>query len=334
MREPETVETYDEQFDAMGARIRIMIDQPSEDGLLNPQDAGRQARDFILDFDRRLSRFRPDSELTALNQDPRPEVPASGLLREAVRAGLLAASSTGGLVDPTMVNQIEKAGYRESRAGMTGVPMPELLLNAPGRRSASPDPGLPWQSFEVDDVNEVIRRPPGLRFDTGGTGKGLAADLVADSLAGFSRFLISCGGDIRIGGKEASRMPFDVLVEHPSSGNRPHRFKLGRGGIATSGINVRAWRKENGSPAHHLLDPSTGEPCWSGLIGATAIGRTSLEAETLAKAALLSGPEGGRRILSRHGGLIVHESNRVEMVGQASIKLRLPETPEGSRAAA
>ena len=24
-----------------------------------------------------------------------------------------------------------------------------------------------------------IRRPPGLRFDTGGTGKGLAADLLA-----------------------------------------------------------------------------------------------------------------------------------------------------------
>ncbi|MBK8294533.1 MAG: FAD:protein FMN transferase [Solirubrobacterales bacterium] len=147
--------------------------------------------------------------------------------------------------------------------------------------------------------------------------------------------MISCGGDIRIGGSEASRFPYDVLVEHPASGNKPHLFKLGSGGIATSGINSRAWHKADGSPAHHLLDPSTGDPCWSGLLGATALGPTSLEAETLAKAALLSGPEGGRRILSRYGGMIVHESNRVELVGRATIRLRLPEVSnEESTAAA
>jgi len=331
----ETVEAFDEQFDAMGSRIRIMIGEPTDDGLKDPQEAGREARAFILDFDRRLSRFRPDSELTALNQDPRTEVPASDLLRAAVGAGLLAAQTTDGLVDPTMVDQIELAGYRESRVGMSGVPVPQLLSDIPERRPARPDSGKSWKGFEVDDVEKVIRRPRGLKFDTGGTGKGLAADLVAESLAGYSRFLISCGGDIRIGGRQASRFPYDVQVEHPTSGNRPHLFKLGSGGIATSGINVRAWRNDDGSTAHHLLDPSTGEPCWSGLIGATAIGRTAMEAETLAKAALLCGPEGARETLSRYGGLIVHEDNHVEMIGRVNIKLRLPDIPaEKERAAA
>ena len=320
-----TVEPYDEQFDAMGCTVRVMIDPSSGDAGRDPREAGRQAREFILDFDRRLSRFRADSELTALNRDLREEVPASDLLRAAVRAGLRAARSTNGLVDPTLVDQIEQAGYRESRAGLAGVPIPELLSSAPTRESASPSPGRSWRMFEVDDERGIIRRSPGLRFDTGGTGKGLAADMVAGSLADFPRFLVNCGGDIRIGGNEASGSPYDVLVEHPASGNMPHRFKLGRGGIATSGINVRAWLREGGSPGHHLLDPSTGEPCWSGLLGVTAIGPTAVEAETLAKAALLSGPTGARKILSHHGGLMVHEDSQVEMVGRATIRLRLPE---------
>ena len=70
-------------------------------------------------------------------------------------------------------------------------------------------------------------------------------------------------------------------------------IKLGLGGIATSGLNVRIWRGDDGRYSHHLLDPSTGEPAWTGLIGATALGDSAVEAETLAKAALLSGPERG-----------------------------------------
>ncbi len=316
---------FDEQFDAMGARIRIVIEEPGEPGLAAPHEAGRVARDFIRDFDRRLSRFKPDSELAAMNRDPGTEIPASGLLRTAVKAGLWAARQSGGLVDPTLVDEIEAAGYRESRAGMSGVPAPEALADAPDRQSAAPGGSRRWEGFRIDDRREVIHRPRGLKFDTGGTGKGLAADLVAESLEGYSRYLISCGGDIRVGGREAGRLPYDVSVEHPVSGRRPHLFRLGTGGVATSGINVRAWRTAEGQVAHHLLDPSTGEPCWSGLVGATALGRTALEAETLAKAALLSGPDGGRRILSQHGGLIVHESNRVELVGPNRVSFRIPE---------
>ena len=85
--------------------------------------------------------------------------------------------------------------------------------------------------------------------------------------------------------------------------------------MATSGLNVRVWRRDDGSYAHHLLDPSTGQPAWTGLVGATALAPTGVEAETLSKAALLSGPVGARQMLSVHGGLIVHEDGEVEQVG-------------------
>ena len=326
---------YDQTFDAMGSKIRILVGPPVDEGLGTPQEAGQKARDFILDFDRRLSRFRPDSELTSLNHDPRTEVPASDLLRSAVRAGLWAAERTGGLVDPTLLGEIESAGYVESRAGLTGLPISDVLGDAPARKAGKPSMNRDWSKFSVDDDRGLVCRPPGIGFDTGGTGKGLAADLVAESLEGYSRFLVSCGGDIRIGGRNAGQEPFDVLVEHPVSRRKPHLFRLASGGVATSGINVRAWRRPDGSAAHHLIDPSTGEPCWTGLIGVTALAGTALEAETLAKAALLSGPEGARRILAGFGGLIVHESCEVEVIGRVSIKFRIPEigTPKRKVAA-
>ncbi len=320
------MQEFEEQFEAMGSRIRVLIGPPVEADLPSADDAGRRVRSFIEEFDRRLSRFRPESELSALNRDPRGAVPTSDLMRTAVKAGIWAARRTGGLVDPTLIGEIETAGYRESRAGLSGLPVEESLAEAPSRRPAMPGQAERWKDFAVDDSHRLVRRPAGLGFDSGGTGKGLAADLVAESLAGYSRFLVSCGGDIRIGGPDAAANPYEVLVEHPVSGGRPHRFRLGSGGIATSGINVRAWRRKDGRPAHHLIDPSTGGPCWSGLVGSTALARTALEAETLAKAALLSGPDEGRRTLGRHGGLLVHDDGRVEVVGRMTMSLKFTRT--------
>jgi hypothetical protein len=47
-----------------------------------------------------------------------------------------------------------------------------------------------------------------------------------------------------------------------------------------------------------------------------------VEAEVLAKAALLSGAEGARRVLARQGGLIVHEDGDVELAGPLRARRR------------
>jgi thiamine biosynthesis lipoprotein len=316
-----TMGEHDLTFDAMGSHVRILIGDPGP-GMAPASAAAEQARRFVVEFEAALSRFRPDSELCTLNSDARERVPASELLRTAVKAGLAAAERTGGLVDPTLVREIESAGYAASRAGMPGAPLGAALAEAPPRRPATPSPMASWRRFEVDDEAGTISRPAGVRFDTGGTGKGLAADLIANSLRGYSRFVVDCGGDIRIGGAGALVEPYEILVEHPLTGAHDFVLKLGSGGVATSGLNVRIWRGPDGRYAHHLLDPATGEPAWTGLIGATALGDTAVEAETLSKAALLSGPEQGRKFLAELGGLLVHDDGRIETVGPLAVKPR------------
>ena len=142
-------------------------------------------------------------------------------------------------------------------------------------------------------------------------------------LGGYSRFAVDAAGDLAIGGARASTNPYEVQVEHPLTGEHVHTVPVSRGGIATSGLNSRMWRRDDGSIAHHLLDPSTGQPAWTGLLMVTALGDSALEAETLAKWALLSGPAGARRVLERHGGLVVHDDGDVELMGAMTSRVTI-----------
>jgi thiamine biosynthesis lipoprotein len=260
----------------------------------------------------------------ALNADLRSEVPTSPLVRTAVAAGLWAAERTGGLVDPTLVPALERAGYARSRERATPAPLRVALDHAPPRRPARPDADAAWRKVAIDQAAGTVTRPLGLKIDTGGTGKGLAADAVARRLAGYTRFAIDCGGDIAVGGAGAKASPYLIDVQHPLSGEVVHRIPIGQGGIATSGIDVRVWRRADGSFAHHLIDPSTGEPAWTGLVSATVAAPSALEAETYAKQALLLGPAGAPEVLARAGGgVLVHDSGDVQIVAPASARFKL-----------
>jgi thiamine biosynthesis lipoprotein len=83
------------------------------------------------------------------------------------------------------------------------------------------------------------------------------------------------------------------------------------------------WEGADG-PAHHLLDPSTGRPAWTGLASVTAMAPSALEAEVLAKAAVLSGRHGAPAWLAEHGGVLVHDDGDVELAGPLSTSTAEP----------
>jgi thiamine biosynthesis lipoprotein len=300
------------QFRAMGSVIRLWI-APGDDPSLPPPGAmAVTAQAWLVRFEQTLSRFRDDSELSLLNRDPRREVPASPLLREAVRAAVWAAERSDGLVDATLAPEVVAAGYEASRADVESVPLADALAAAPDRHPAAPRPGAPWRSLEV--AGDTVSRPPGVQLDAGGIGKGLAADMLAARLAAYPRFVIDCGGDIRLGGRDASASAIEVEVRHPLTGGAAATIELTECAVATSGLDARLWKRADGGFSHHLIDPASGAPAWTGLVGATALAPTAVEAETLAKAAILSGPEGSGRFISDYGGFVIDEAGRVERV--------------------
>ncbi len=308
-------DTHDITFHSMGSDVRLMIGPPLLRTSPAPAAAAWRQRAYVEDFAARLSRFRRESELCRLNRAAGTRVHASPLLRTAVRAGIWAAQRSAGLVDPTLTGALERVGYATSLDGTPPASLQAALAGAPPRRPAHPHPDQLWQRVSVDDRHETVCRPKGVMFDTGGTGKGLCADAVAQRLAGYTRFVVDCGGDLAIGGVGAQLEPYEVEVEHPLTGAAIRTLHIAAGGVATSGLNVRLWRDSTGRFAHHLLDPATGRPAWTGLIGATALAPTALEAETLSKTALLLGPAGARQVLAEHGGVVVHDDGDVEEIG-------------------
>ncbi len=274
--------------------------------------AAAMAQDTLLGWHRRFSRFDPDSELMRFNRDLRRSVPVSPLLRHLIEAALSASRDTGGLVDATLGAEIERAGYASDFSG-EGVPLELALSLAPPRAPAGPSPVPAASRLASDPEAGTIVRRPGTVVDPGGIAKGAFADELIALLTGFDAVAIDCAGDIRLGGRALT--PRAVHIESPFDGSTLHTFQLRDGGVATSGIGKRSWLKD-GLPAHHLLDPRTGRPAFTGVVQATALAPTALEAEVLAKAAVLSGPERAGEWLS-YGGVVVYDGGSYAVLGPA-----------------
>ncbi|HTX10410.1 MAG TPA: FAD:protein FMN transferase [Solirubrobacteraceae bacterium] len=259
------------------------------------------ARRRLLEWHDQFSRFTPDSELTRLNADPAETVAVSPMMRRVVEAAIRAAEATGGLVDPTLVDQIERAGY-DAHFDQPGVPLLAALAEAPERRPGGPAPAGNWRRVRTDRRTSSVTRPPGVRIDPGGIAKGVFADELAAALSRYEAFVVECAGDLRLGGRLAPER--EVHVASPFEDAILYTFGLRSGGVATSGIGKRSWIGPDGTVAHHLLDPRTGRPAFTGIVQVTALAPTAMAAEALSKAALLAGPGEADRVLV-HGGVIV-----------------------------
>jgi thiamine biosynthesis lipoprotein len=307
---PVAVREHARSFELFGTSVRILAGGEPAEGATPPELAMAAAEAVLRACHLELSRFDADSELSRLNADPEPWRLSSRLTAAAVAAAIQAAERSDGLVDPTLIGALEAAGYAESRRNAEPASLRDALQVAPPRRPAAPSHCALWRTVSV--AGREIRRPPGVRLDLGGSAKGFAADRAAASLAGQGTFAVDAGGDIVMGG--ASGTSRRVTVAHPLDERPALEFDLAAGAVATSGLGTRIWRTGSGY-AHHLLDPATGRPAWTGVVQATAVASTGVEAETLAKTALLLGPERGLRVLEPSGGALVLDDGRVMIAG-------------------
>lgn len=296
-----------EAFVCFGSGCTVHV---AGDGALGAApDAAAAVKRRLLGWHAQFSRFEALSELVLLNADRRATVPVSSLMVRLADTASAVGSLTGGLVDATLVDEVQAAGY-EQHFEAASVPLRSALAAAPPRQPARPSARAGWRELAVDRTASTVTRPPGLKLDSGGIAKGLFGDVLAPELGEYASFAIDCGGDIRLGG--AAGFDREVEVAGPFDERVVHRFVLREGAVATSGIGRRSWLRADGSSAHHLLDPGSGEPAFTGIVQVTALAPTGVLAEALSKAALLAGPAAADDWLTR-GGVIIYDdgSHRV-----------------------
>lgn len=289
-------------FAAMGTTVSLLL--PEGDAAAG----GMLARVLFEEWERTLSRFRPESELSQLNARAGVPVTISPLLCAVLTAALGAAAATGGLYDPTLLHQIVAVGYGRS--------FDELpRTQAPTLDPVALRPGGDWRAIVLDAEARRVTLPCGAGLDFGGIAKGMAVDATLAELRaqGIAAALINAGGDLAVIGLPPGAEAWTIAVPGRDA---QWSVPLRRGALATSGIARRQW-VQGDVRRHHLLDPRTGMPAASGLWSVTAVAERCAQAEVAAKVAFVLGARAGAAFVERIGlaGVLVHEDGRLTTAG-------------------
>jgi thiamine biosynthesis lipoprotein len=271
------------QFPAMGTVVSLLMPvDRAADGL-------RAVQAVFAEWEGVLSRFRPESELSYLNQHAGQPTEVGHLLFQVLETALAAAAASDGLYDPTLLRPMAWLGYDRSFEQMDSAPLPA---------EAAPPAGG-WRGVLLDRHRRLVTLPAGVGLDFGGIAKGMAVDaaMARLRLVGIATALVNAGGDLAVAGLPPGADAWPVAVQ---GFDRAWVIPLSRGAMATSGVARRQWQQGD-RQRHHLLDPRTGLPSSSGLWSVSAVAASCGQAEVAAKTAFLLGPQAGRDFLE-HGG--------------------------------
>ena len=305
-------------FRAMDTDIDLAVAEPCDRAATVA--AFESVEVLFLRYDRALTRFSEDSELSALNRAAGSPFIASELLFEVVRAALQVAESSGGVFDPTVLDALRAAGYDKTFAIVS------LITGSPRNGAAKPTDGA-YRSVQLDVATHTIRLPEGVHLDLGGIAKGMAVDAGADLLRPFVNFFVNAGGDLYAGG-ESECGPWPVGVQDPFNPERDLAVLDAQdAGIATSSIMRRRWQVMDSAgdvERHHLIDPRTGRSAETDLAAVTVVARDAMTADALAKVALILGREHGRAFLAEQGaaGVLIGLDSSIEASSGLAVEWR------------
>ncbi|MDH3302865.1 MAG: FAD:protein FMN transferase [Acidimicrobiia bacterium] len=283
------------QFRAMGSPCRIVTDPDAE-------RAAEEIRRLVEYLERCWSRFRYDSEVSAINRAAGRVTVVSDITYKLIANAVRAHDRTSGWFNPLMLNQLMAVGYDRTWT--------EARLSPSG-----PVEPATFETIDIYPTITAVRIPPGTAFDPGGIGKGLAVDLAIERCQslGLTMASIELGGDLKVYGKPwfgdrwtvGAASPFQQSIDTAS-------FSFDGGAVTTSTTARRRW-ESGGAVLHHLLDPATGWPSTSDVASVTTCSELAWWGEVASKVALLAGSERACRTLADLGvpGVVVTADARV-----------------------
>jgi len=258
----------------------------------------RAALAFIA-HERALSRFDPNSDLSALNRAGSRWTRVAPLLFDALAAAAALSEQTGGLYNPAILPALEAAGYDRSFERLSPPPAEDGASPASAEGRAPPRAPAPAHPFALDHKLRAVRLAPAVRLDLGGIGKGLAVDAAAAELADQTGFLVDAGGDIRVGGQSPDGGAWGIAVQDPTDLEQDLAvLAVESGAVATSSVARRRWL-QRGEVRHHLIDPRTGRSAESDVLAATVLAPSCATAEVFAKAVVIAGAAAGSALIDQ-----------------------------------
>jgi len=267
------------KFRAMNCDVTVWLDcDSSSAGVLN------EVPEWLEEIERRLSRFRPESEISRLNRHIDEWVEVSGLLLANIVAAKRGAHQTGGFFNPLILSNLSRLGYHSSIECIqkSGPPIEKEAISVPS-----------CDDIRVDMLRSRVRIPAPI--DLGGIAKGWTADQVCRRLSRIGPCLSNIGGDIAVHSVPRGQAYWSIRVGHGRQfDSAPLQIGLCSGAVVTSGIMRRCWER-GGISFHHIIDPRSGNAAATDVIASTVIHQDASVAECWAKVAILLGSVDGLR---------------------------------------
>lgn len=277
---------------AMACTFEILLNAGQYPGA---NAAALAALDLVDQLEDQLSVYRETSEISELNRRAAfTPVEVEPRLFNLLELAEQLHAQTSGAFDVTAGRLSQVWGFTRRRGE---VPPAEVLADALACVGS--------QHLLLDREAGTIRfGQPGLEINLGSIGKGYALDRCAQLLeqSGAHDYLLHGGNSsVLARGSHAGRSEpgWCVGVRNPL---RPDR-RLGHlvlhdKALATSGSGTQFFLHE-GRRLGHILDPRTGWPA-EGVLSVSVVAETAAEADALATAFYVMGPEGARAYCARN----------------------------------
>jgi FAD:protein FMN transferase len=273
----------------------------------NDKTVLEEAFDLIKKYENIFSGKIPESEIYLINNSKGLPVEISDETRYVIEKSLEYSELSNGIFDIT-IEAVNK--FWNFTAEHPSLPNHEDILN-----------GINHVGYEniLLDGNIVTLLDSEAMLDVGGIAKGFIADEIKDMMLekGVKSAIINLGGNIiTIGSKKNSiikKKDFVVGVRDPI-GTRTELLgilEVSDKTVVTSGIHERSFIYEDNF-YHHILDPKTGYPAKSDILGVTIITDKSIDADALSTITFMLGEKKGIELIESIGdveAIFVTEDN-------------------------
>ena len=240
-----------------------------------------------------MSGYEPSSQISRFNASgPGPATAVDDDTRRVVERSLHWAERSRGAFDPTVGPLSRLWGFPEATAPPAASAIERALdrVGWNGALRAGPE-GLRWERA-------------GGALDLGAAAKGYAVDRAVERLveAGVACGLVEAGGDFRYWGRKPDGGDWTFGVKHPRQRGKLILVEdIGLTAVATSG-DYEQFFDHDGRRYHHLLDPRTGYPARRA-VSATAWASSAMDADILATALFVMGPDSGLELVEALPGV-------------------------------
>lgn len=281
---------------AMGTIVEISVadeDKTSEE----IEEAVNKAFEAIKQVEKLMSSYREDSDVSRLNRlSEGKTIAVSDETLEVIKKSIEFSELSEGSFDITISPILQLWGF--GKGSKKRIPTRDEI-----------DERLPLVNFHniiIDEAKKTVGfAHPGMKIDLGGIAKGYAVDKAVETLRreGIKGAMVNAGGDIYCLGTKAKGEPWTIGVKQPRKPSQVlTTLKVKDRAVATSG-DYESFFIIGNKRYSHLIDPRNGHPAPNGVMSVTVLGPTCLEADALATACFVLGPEEGMKLIERLDGV-------------------------------